>query len=369
MDDIRAFKALVRKKLCYLFFVLAPYLLQAQPADRISATLGELTVTDQFPEELLTSRSAVLIQVPLKQKGSYDIREEWHPIAEQAHPRLRDAGIDAVAYINISDVFSGYDAIRGYAEMFSQREIKQFIIIDEDDRRGRSHFTVTVTKYNGNPSLITPGQEAFQLSGADLRAILGELYRRLALSDLEYSNYLILEVPEYFDQIDLVRGKRYPSTSPDLKVDKLAIPIVGNEVYTVSTQPTPEKSEEQIELEKIMSIYPFKYGFVDYRFNEKELLDQGYQWLLLRLHTTGRQAKDFLEIPYDPEEPDFLTVRATMDTVNLVDLPATTPVYKYYVKHIYTGDVYIGEKWDADIRWQDALLSYWMHFRRQLIKQ
>jgi hypothetical protein len=33
-------------------------------------------------------------------------------------------------------------------------------------------------------------------------------------------------------------------------------------------------------------------------------------------------------------------------------------VYKYYVKHINSGDIYLGEQWDGDDTWQDALFNH-----------
>ena len=52
--------------------------------------------------------------------------------------------------------------------------------------------------------------------------------------------------------------------------------------------------------------------------------------------------------------------------VTLRSIPVNAPVYKYYVKHLYTKDVYTGDKWDADETWEDALQNFIMKMKADL---
>ncbi|MCK5370886.1 MAG: hypothetical protein KAQ62_26380, partial [Cyclobacteriaceae bacterium] len=44
-------------------------------------------------------------------------------------------------------------------------------------------------------------------------------------------------------------------------------------------------------------------------------------------------------------------------------------VYKYYVKHINSGDIYLGEQWDGDDNWQDAFNNHITVLLRKLEKK
>ena len=40
------------------------------------------------------------------------------------------------------------------------------------------------------------------------------------------------------------------------------------------------------------------------------------------------------------------------------------PVYKFYIRHIPTGDVYAGSSWDAATDWQTALTNFVQGLRK-----
>jgi len=45
-----------------------------------------------------------------------------------------------------------------------------------------------------------------------------------------------------------------------------------------------------------------------------------------------------------------------MNTVERIH--AKAPIYKYYIKHIRTGEIYLGKQWDAAESWHEALNNY-----------
>jgi hypothetical protein len=49
--------------------------------------------------------------------------------------------------------------------------------------------------------------------------------------------------------------------------------------------------------------------------------------------------------------------------LQLKTIPAQTEVYKFYFRHIDNGNVFLGNKWDADENWLDALRNHVLGFK------
>jgi hypothetical protein len=119
-------------------------------------------------------------------------------------------------------------------------------------------------------------------------------------------------------------------------------------------------------LQEIMQNYPYEYSLVDQSIEEDKLRQDGYQFILMRLHTTGENVKNMLGYEVDPSETDYVTLKQKGMSMTMRHIPAKAPVYKYYIKHIYTGDVYLGTPWDADESWEDALANYINNMKKDL---
>jgi len=63
-----------------------------------------------------------------------------------------------------------------------------------------------------------------------------------------------------------------------------------------------------------------------------------------------------------------VTVKQNGGRAILRSIPKRAPVYKYYIKHIYSGDVYLGTGWDADETWQEALQNHMDNLLKALEK-
>lgn len=105
-----------------------------------------------------------------------------------------------------------------------------------------------------------------------------------------------------------------------------------------------------------MANYPYEYDLVDPDTEEDKLRQNGYQFILLKLHTTQAHIRDMLAYDEHPEGEAKVNASAFDQK----------PVYKYYVKHIYTGDVYLGDTWDAEQTWKQALQNYIANMRKSL---
>ena len=161
-------------------------------------------------------------------------------------------------------------------------------------------------------------------------------------NDLEVANYLIVETPEYFIDTEIFTKNRFESYQPDLKLDKLAVPLLSGE--------DPENIEipEDRLLESIISIeYPFSFELVGKGFSEDLMKKAGFQYVLRFLHGEESTLKTLLDYSEEAVNP-------------------TATTYKFYFKHLVTGDVYLGESWDGQADWQSALNVHLSNMKKRL---
>jgi hypothetical protein len=77
----------------------------------------------------------------------------------------------------------------------------------------------------------------------------------------------------------------------------------------------------------------------------------------------GKIAREILG--YDPTQ----TGRSLATTYFVDGVPqiktilSEEPIYKFYMKSIEYGNIFLGNKWDADLTWQDALRNYILAYR------
>ncbi len=308
-----------------------------------------------LPKDLLKTKSIVLIKMPEPEAGTRN--STWKKFAEGIHAYLRAVGIDAVWYFYFDDFYGGPDLSRAVSNALDTREIKYIIICR---KKADLDYELYITAFNKNEYFFKKGQDALRLEANTLSIIHRELARLIDAKGLERENLMILETPEYFNWTSLIRGKRFEYYAVDLKLDKLAIPDFGSSEkkiipinLPVRSGNTGSKSSDPVDtasLHNIFKIYPFEHHILPYDFDENALRKKGYQFVLLWIYETeplirhmlnyqplkGNQKKD---ISPDPEKM----------------------VYKFYIKHIYTGDVYLGNVWDADPEWQKALENHLIH--------
>lgn len=322
-----------------------------------------------MPENLLSSRSVVIVSVP--SRANDNTRGEWHQFAEKAHKYFVRLGIDAVAYYYINDILAGEAITKAIADNFSQRNIENIILLDKSKQSSGSVInSMIITPFNGEETFLEHGQKAWYNQNMEFDNVLINLYRALGQHNLKLANYLIIDQPEYYKDTPVMTGRRFEEYQPDLKLDKLVVPafetieLPANIEDPVVLQ-TIERTNQQIEddnekLSATMQQYPFKFGIEDVsQKTNQQLIADGYQYMLMNIHTSGKAVKQFLNYKTTENETDYVSVRVAPDLeVDLVTLPVEQPVYKFYVKHLYTGDVFLGPKWDADITWQQALENY-----------
>lgn len=264
------------------------------------------------------------------------------------HENLVRTGIDAIAYFKIDGVLAGPDIIQSYADYFTKREVANLIFIQKTS----SGFLIHITPFNGKEDLVSSDQSSWITQSTSLNEALNEVYRS-ALASNKKKNLLLNEVPEADLPVKIIDGQRSELFAIDLKIDNLAIPKFNDT--------TNDK-----ELEEILKTYPFRYQLVNNTDPEKDLRNKGFLYVLCFVHTRSGVAKELLGYPVSKSESAFVSVTYPNGQVQLKNISGDTPIFKFYVRHIDSGNIFLGPKWDAETTWQQALQNFIKGFKAEL---
>ncbi|MEQ9437699.1 MAG: hypothetical protein RIG62_01580 [Cyclobacteriaceae bacterium] len=331
----------------FSFVLLTTY---GQETSVFPSPFRALTPINELPETVMYTKTMVLVDAP--RQISRD--ESWETFAEKAHRIFQEAGIDAVAYYHLQDAQAGRDVSGILTEQLVKRNIKNVILLSyAPQERSAQRVGLLITTFNEKASFVSPDQSAYMLTGNDWEAMLEQFGKFVLRNRYETQNFLISDFPEFFTGAgNVVKGRRAEGFAQDLKLDKLAVPRMDGEGASAAPQLASNDTSQLLSgntnpLTRTMEAYPYEYGLVDPSTEEDQIRQDGYQFILLRLHSTEKNLRTMLG--YEAQKGE------TPDN--------TTPVYKYYIKHIYTGDVYLGNAWDTAPTWEEALQNHLQHLR------
>lgn len=338
-----------------------------------SAELKMLTVlnsgTSSIPKDLQIAKTMIVISMD---DGETSIRGDWKKLAEEAHFYIRKLHIDAVLYFYIDDMIAGYDVQRAITVQMNKRDIKNIFMLSMDNIDGRDQYIGVLTPYNKQPSFISNNQAAWKSQTSDLEILFRNLARSIDNANLTLENLLVIDSPEYFRGVDIIRGRRFEMFNTDLRIDRIAIPkftdipvpansdaISTSEMISKINKENASNLGRNAQIEQLMANYPYKYEIVPYEYDEKKLLVKGFQFVLMRINSSGRNVREMLGYDISDDITELITIRKdSEENVSIKSIPIDAMVYKYYVKHINSGDIYLGEQWDGDDNWQDALNNH-----------
>lgn len=301
----------------------------AQFAVDEKAWIEQLNLKGGLPEKLMSTRSVVFYDHMLTEKELADVQQS-----------LQRTGIDAVAYFELDMLTAGKDITKAFGDYLFKREIVNILLIEKDEEG----YRITVTLFNGKETVIDQKEAAWSSSNRILTEALKELYRTASVNHKK-QNLLINDLPEMNLQINPILGNRNEFFALDLKVDPLAVPKTGDEAI-------------DNELEEIFKTnYPLKYKLTEPGTAERDLRKQGLLYIVCFVHTRGVVAKELLGYDMSKSESALVSVTYPGMQQQLKNIPSSTPIYKFYFKHIDSGNVFFGTKWDADLTWQQALLN------------
>ena len=309
------------------------------------------TASEKLPAGLLSGKSVVIIK---------DDEHRWKEKAEIIHRKIRDYGVDAIAYFHVSEFNSGIEIRRLFAENLKKREVRFIVLFDF--RQG--NVVLNITEFNKTHTFYHTGQESWTITAADLDQCMTVLYRKIGQSKLKLRNFLVAEVPEYFEDVHLIRASRNEQFARDLKLDKMAVVLQPYLTMPDNSENEAVKAfnqrlrEDSVQLRTVMESYPFEYEIIPYTEDEESLRTQGFHFILYHVYNSGEDVKSYLNYKINPNETGYISVQKSGGKPSLKTIPREEKVYKYYVKHIYTRDIYLGKDWDADQDWKVALLNY-----------
>ncbi len=317
-----------------------------------------LEYVDRLPKNLTSEKSIGVLVA--------DTRNQGEKMAEIAQPVFAKSGIDVVAYHHIDDLFAGAILSKPLADEFVKREIVQLIFITKKARG----YQVVITPFSKNQNFVKHGKKAWQMESNDLSDIMNQLYRMSA--SLDRKNFLISDSPEYGRFGYKVKGRRYEAYKPDLKSEKLAIPLhlpidlpkelegkLGfDKVKNTVNQYNAQMTRRNEDLRNAFRDYPYPHVFIEESLTEKQLRDKGYNYVLHKIHTTCNIIRDLLKYEKKQGVTDYMVVRMTEGKAKIIRLKGNEPAYKYYVRSIPADTYYLGAKWDADITDQAALNNH-----------
>jgi hypothetical protein len=324
----------------FVSFILLVFVLTAASGQE-EQLISVLKPVETAPEGLLSSRSAVLFD------KSYKVEE-----LNRIQAAFQQIGIDADFYFDVEKVFAGIDTERAYSAYFTTREIR-FLLILTKDIAGDTFYA---TEFNNTMQFVTPGQIAWKVTDRRLDDMLAKIFRDSWLREKK-QNFLINDVPEMDIVIPTITGTRAERYPLDLRIDKLAIQKVAD----------AGMQAEIDTLFKKLYPYPGKYQVVNIPADDKDLVKQGFQFVMLYIKVNGRAAHELLG--YDMNKA-FATAYGSVTfpngTPQVKTISAEMPVYKFYIKHIRSGNVFLGTKWDADEDLVQAMKNHIMGFRTEL---
>lgn len=359
--------------------LLVTLVVHAQEEEINVAGLVFLDYGNGLPADLLSSKSVVLVGTPAKAGES--IREDWKPLVEEAHPEFNAAGIDAVAYYFYEDVIAGPDSRRAFSQSWVRRGIKYVIVLSKVEvslgKKPSIRYVVMITPFNQLSTIMSNGQKAWKSQGKDLGKVLDKVTKSAAR--LDSKTLLTNGSPEYFYDVNLIKGQRVQSYFTDLDFGKMAVPnfaiaeipankpggVINNQVEKQAKFANGQASSYNGEQEGIMKGYKYEYKYTDPALSDAELSQAGFMFVLYKLHSSGKSVKRLLDYQVDDDDETYMTVKEINGKQTLRYIPADAPIYKFYVKHLKTGNVYLGKNWDADETWQEALESCLWNIRKE----
>ncbi|MEI9919306.1 MAG: hypothetical protein WDO14_10960 [Bacteroidota bacterium] len=303
--------------------------------------ISVLKPAETAPESLLSSKSAVLFDNSYKPEELNKIQAAFQQI-----------GIDADFYFDAGKVLAGIDTERAYATYFTTREVKFLLFLT----KGADGFTFHATEFNKTMQFVTAGQIAWKVTDRRLEDMLSRIYRDSWLREKK-QNFLINEIPEMDIVVPIITGTRAERYPIDLRIDKIAIQKV-------------EDHSIQAEIDTLLKKYypyPDKYQVVQVPADDKDLVKQGFQFVMLYVKVSGRAAHELLG--YDMNKT-FATAYGSQTfpngTPQVKTISAETTIYKIYIKHLRSGNVFLGTKWDADEDLVQAMKNHLKQFRVEL---
>jgi len=321
----------------FFFFLFFYTETVAQSSTEKESVLANLNYVDAIPDGLLSKRSIVIYDEAITQD---ELRETQNA--------FQQIGIDAVSYVNPDRVLAGPDIMKAFTTYLTSRAI-DFLIFFEKDKE----YNLSFVRFNKTRFLVDNKAATWRQSNGSLSDLLTSVFRNVIVTQKK-QNLLINELPETDLNLKYFIGRRNETFTSDVVSFKVAVVKWGDE-------------KADAELEQILKEnFPVKYELVNPELEERDLSSRGFRTILRYVHTRGSVAKEILGYDLTQLATSLSTVYFVNGEADVKAIPASETIYKFYVKHIEYGNIFLGKGWDADITWQDALKNHLQAMRENL---
>lgn len=312
-------------KLVLLFLSVISLTAAAQLPISEEQFLNRLKPGGALPADLLQTKTVVFYPYTMNPAELEKIQQSF-----------QRTGIDAVVYYETDYVSAGRDALVTFANTLNKREVSNIFYITKQS----GVYTFYIAPYNRKANLVEEGP-AWSDTHRALDYLLQQLYRTAA-NTLKNQNLLINDFPEIGPSVYSIEGNRNEFFAIDLKVDQLAVPKFGD-------------PEMDARLEELMKQYPHKFTFTDPTLSEAELRKQGFFYVLRFVKARNKISRSILGYDAPRAQNAVVSVKFNDGVPQLKSINLNDQVFKFYFKHIDSGNTFLGTKWDADQDWAQAL--------------
>lgn len=315
----------------------------AQSLDDLLSRL-ELNQALYPPEEILSTKSLVLLSVPEESESS-----EWQILVDELQTYFASVGLDAIAYLDARAFQIQHDAIEPIPQFILEREPKNLVLLQITDEE--SPVFMAIGKFNGNNNLWNKGDAFWARQSVNLEGITSELSLMFRTDQFLQDNLLVNETPEFF--------------YPEFKFGLIAKSI------------PPRIREFKTFIEPFDPSYPEQLGFPNFSYDtftnkddvKQDLRERNYRVEALATDTTNAiflrdYSKTIQLLRRDGFQYALKYIRASEESlfewISADDRPEPTEkiVYKFFLDDLRNNNNYVGKKWDAHEDWNTALSNF-----------
>lgn len=292
----------------------------------------------QLPVTLLTDRSIVVMDWPLKPSGDFMVRGDWEKAAKDIQKSLGLIGIDAIAYVHTQDWHASRESNSLFREFFSKRQVKHVLVVGQRD----GLFEVAIQPISANNTV-------WHTNGGSLSQLMYRLGRETQTVGLTRENFLPVDVPEIVTDVPFSNWSASLNFPDAIKRLKIGVAKSTNEA-------------DNVRLIQLLAQYPFEYDLIDYTTDE-DAFRKGYQFVLVSMTTSGESIKKLLNYKVTAGETHYMSTTSVDERIRLKAIPIDALVTKYYFRNTVNHEAYVGVDWDADVTWEQSLTNFLRNLR------
>lgn len=294
----------------------------------------------QLPATLVTTRSIVVMDLPLEKEGDYLTRGDWEEKANEVQKYLILMGVDAIAYLHADDWNASPTSKAIFQSFFQKRQVAYLLSISKKED---GFFELSIKDFN-------TFSDQWETTGGSISQMLFRLGKEIKSHGYVVENFLSPDRPEIVTDVPFSKWMASTTFPDQIKRIKIGVAKFKNE-------------DENRKLQAILSDYPFMFDLIDYS-DDKDAFRQGYQYVLLYMGTSGESIKKLLNFRTGINETDYLsTVVADSTATKLKTIPVGAFVYKFYFRQTVNHEAFVGRQWDADVTWEQSLENFILNLR------